>query len=722
MPPRIHALLCVFALGLLIWAISSPAVSAEDEHEATAIHELYAQARQHGDLWTCIQLEAYMEAHDHLRRRQTLPYLGRSQVLGSPLLGFPEDIHNHWDRDSHIAVISGHRFYRTSPSGRPLQLSIPLPFHPGRSAYTRLENHIGLARTHGPWNRRQVTLGVVARDSGSVLWRRDVGLHGILEEQNDHLFDRITVAEDGSAVVAAINRSRGDNQRIVIASAEHQRIINDFRNPHAVGHEGRWVVADRAQQGRPTTLIVFSNERQQMSTLDDFAVGPDRSLLRQGDTWELLDGTGERHPFSPHVAIGRNPGAWTVGQWLIIGSGWGASSEASTDLLGNIIEEASEQPYTIALYYWPDLIDNTTANPRMSIANRYSRSDFSPHTLYVWDDHSISLLRLQSPSPEIIPWAEAQAPIQSVHDSHHYTMAVHPDNLRSVFDNHGQELWHGEADDAWVHCRRRMLYRTGGDNPRYTMVTLHHDPAQREEVPLQLPAAHWRIRSHPWHNFAIAENDEAWHRLDLENGQVTETVRKDPEANTRRPPWWHGEANNYGRFFRFGGRLYRKDNGPENQPLAAVMVPQDIFIIPRQGSLVIDRQDRILAFSERGDSSVIATIEADTFFTDRRERAIFVGHERGRNVVGSIERGPSVNTAADSLPDRGEHLSSSAWNLNRNNEFRPPRGSPSRWDSGKAGFPFQRLRDGGRDHLIVVTESVILMLEPRAMPLVSSGL
>ncbi|TVR42932.1 MAG: hypothetical protein EA402_10795 [Planctomycetota bacterium] len=682
------------------WTIGMVSLPAAEQTEpnwdrlAGEIRQLHQQARSAGDLWTCIQLEAVAAAYPEARLRLG-NYLGRSEVIGDARFGFAEVIHHHWDRGSEIGVISGRRFQRIDELGRPLQLGVSLPFHAGRANWINDGNLLAVADTTGPWNNRRALFAVLNAENGELRWRREIALPNIPDGQNDLLQDGLALAHDGSAIAAAVFRRPGNNERVLVAQGDTQRLISNLRRPHGIGPQAAWLLADRGNQ---TLLITVRGERN----VDDQAVGPGIALILEGQTLSAVSPNGTVSPFSTPLSIGRRAALHSVSNWAIVDTG-----------------EVNDQTRTLIFYRWQDLAANPAAQPVMALENTYSRCGFLPQSLYHWDERTISLLDLSGNEPVSRVWLESALPVSSVWDSHHYTMVSHPESLRTVYNNLGQELWHGAADDAWVHSRRGLVYRSNAEEgPRFTFVHLHSDPLQRREVPLQLTPGWWRIRSHPNQDLLIAENDEVWHELSLESGTIRRSVVKDPLVEFANPPWWRGEANNHGRFFRLSGRLLPKDVGPEGLTPTQQMVAQDGFHAGH-GFFILDESEAVWLIDRRGFQE-LGRVAADVICTDEGEQTLYLARGRNRDIVARLDRGPRLVTNLGPHPGQGRELPSGMWRIDGRNQFSPGRGGRQRWDEDKAGFSPRRLRAGGQS-LVVVTQSVILVLEPRALPLVASN-
>ena len=700
------ALLCLLFTGLIAEDVDWAAIGEE-------VKELHTDSRKEGDLWTAIQLEAFVKRYPETKIRLS-SFLGRSTLVGSPLFAFPENVRNHWDLGADVWAVTNRRFYALKENGRPSQLSFEIPIHPGRSTLNSTRQFVALANTVGNFRARILQTAVMDIETGDLKWRKDTPLTGIPEGQQDHLHHSMVVAHDGSALVTALYRQHGDFVRLQVVTPNSSKPLRGLSRPAGIGPGASWLIASRDRQ-----RLLLSGGKETAS--QKAAIGPGVAVVRHGDKLSWVDSAGKLSPFVGNVTLGNRPDAWSHGEWLVVGTGEGAQTEPVTDLLGNVVEGSENQPYSLAFFRWSDLLENTKANPVTVLPGRYSRCDFKPNTLYSWTDTVISLIDLNGDEPVVNDWTEIEERVNRVDNSHHYTRVRSEGGFISFLNNAGEEMWKGQGfADAWVHSRGNgVAQRDSEEGPSFTHITLNTDKAQRQNVDLEIPKGWWEIRTNIFEQQVVANSKAAWHRVDMKTGKITQTVVKDPLVEFARAPWWRGEENQRGRFWRRDGRLLSKLDYGDDQALEERVVANDALYVGRS-LLVVDKGRKVLNFESRKGFENLGDIQADVFTTDEDNETLLLSRGWNNRVVGKLERGPKISNKLEGVPENGTGLSSGPWKFDRQNRFMPPRGSQQQWDVERAGFSPRRLRSGGK-RMIVVTSSIILVVEPRALSLISSN-
>jgi hypothetical protein len=74
---------------LLTLVVLSSALFGVDK-ERDGLKQVYTQALKERDLWTCLQIEAWQT--EVFKEKVSVPVLGRSRIIGSPRLAFPDRI------------------------------------------------------------------------------------------------------------------------------------------------------------------------------------------------------------------------------------------------------------------------------------------------------------------------------------------------------------------------------------------------------------------------------------------------------------------------------------------------------------------------------------------------------------------------------------------------------------------------------------------------------
>lgn len=747
----------LLAALLALAALSAP-VGAEDddaalERAADAAEKLHAMAARVGHIWTCLQLEGWNAAQDDPPARLRELIDGRRiESHGDPWWAFPQDIRRHWVRSDWIGVMLHDSFWRLSHDGRPLHLPVPMGVSSQRSALSGRGDTVAVAELdqgrlgHAPVVR--VRLHSVP-EPGEPVPRRPqahVAIDQPLpplghERQRAHLADDLALSFDGSAVAVATNRSIPHAPAVYLYTINGETLLlkhhfTTHANPRAIGPDASWFICRDIMR---ESLILYTKrgpDPEETITIADYAAGDTIAVVRTPESGLLRVDVGGTLPWQPAgITISERPDMWSIGRWLVIGTGHGAQAPATTDLLGNPLP-AVERPYALAFYRWSELSDDAGATPVEVIEMEAVRAEAHSLALLHWSGPQLQILDLRGERPRVQPLAGFSQPIATARNDHHYYHVSLADGEQVVIDRSGTELWRGPAEELNVHSRRHALIRR--DN-RHLLVHLDADPAARREVHLVgLDSMQVEIDGHL--RFIRRGHGDArryWHS----DGQPLEDAARIEQLDTLRR---FRVDNTNGRYYRQHGRLIPKDRGTGNAPPPQVWRPVDACRLRRR-MLVLDH-DQLIYASDRSleEWSILGPVDGgDTFrlFEGALHVAFHHRTQRGPDdwpatwelrarlaeedtleaewitlvepPRGGGRRGSPYAQVAD-LPDHN-------WRLHDRRLFFviPPKAEQRRWDHETQGWTPLRLRPVPGSAALAITPSLVLRLDRQAMTALS---
>ncbi|MDA3959820.1 MAG: hypothetical protein PF961_03445 [Planctomycetota bacterium] len=715
----------------------SHASAAEDA--MSAAKALHREALSQADIWTCLQLEAWAEREG----KRLGPALGRaSMVFGDPLLAFPDSVAGSHDLGDRIVVVAGRRAHQIDADGRPLALPIRLPLDASHSGISASGRYLGVANLIGESNNRIVHMAVVDLDKNRLLWQRQHPVGTTPVGVNKYIDDAPIVSDDGSACAVPINHYIGHERNEILfvgSKTECFPLVNTYR-PMAIGPKGNWILANHRLLDKGAGW--FRRDQLEMEAkldLGRIAAGGGIGIIRNGNKLMRIEADGTGEPWRPSglEKKERLEGIYQVGNYLVVhinrtidSEQLGAAADsvdlfaaveaepaaAGADLLG---APAAETPPSgsALLYRWSDLAKNPKAKPVYQIADAPCQADSHGPALWLWQGTQLDLLNLSGDTPIRTPMATMPAAITSIQSSHHHYVARLADDSGVVFDHQGTILWHGplKGQHIVVKTHRHALRYTGGDTD-YSFLRLASDPAQRSEVALDFPAdsSHWRAQVDPNSERLVVGGREDWVELSTETGKVIGTAGVGPAAVPRPyPEGVEGEADNTGRLFqpwRYAPRLTPIAK-PDDAAAEHNWQLADATLLGRTG-LLLDARGEVFAQDRKGSWQSLGAVPGATRFCDAiGEPGLFVA-DRHLNLLGTIRPGPKVEPSAGGL--RAQERNDGNWQIRGWDFTVPGQARPVRWDAGKVGFAPDRLVGIERSHLLVVTPSLVLALDPRA--------
>ncbi len=701
---------------VLVFMAASALVAGESDVE-DAVRALHREARSEGDLWTCLQLEGYVEQHLDMRINPAVRGCG---VIGSPLLAYPEDVRDYWDRGDVVDVVAGHALFRSDGAGRPLQLVLQTGFDPHNTAQDHGGRHLSYGRVWGAYNRRRFSVAVQDTTTGAVTaqWV-DQHLPPAPADVYDGIRGSVRCSWDGATVAFSVHRSGGPETKraIVLVPDADRRTLRDAEAVYGVGEAGAWLLY-RKSSDRDTCLREGNDECRVFS----HARGPGLWVIETGqdEAFEFLTSSGERSPFAPSVAIGQNATVETCGDHLVVCSGHGAGGEPKLDMLGNVVEESSEQPHTLAIYRWADLAADRKAAPVLQLVQDFERADAHGPALLLIDGSRLEVLDLRGPEPVRSGLADLGANIEDVWNSHHYYLARLVGGGLVVVDASGRELWRGETGWATVRSRQHLEHWPEGHRQGpIKVVRLADDPEERAEITVDIAETDgWRIDCDRLGRRMVARKGRDWKRIEPATGKVLESYTYD-DLNRRRAPRCDVNRNRgANRFYRRGGRLLDKRGSWREDPGRYALRPRNV-IQSRSAFIILDHEDDIYIYRRGGFERLARGVHADAFGLLKGHRGLFLTNGRDRRIVAAIAGGPTVETDIPQAGEPAEDFDPGRWR-EQNLSYSVPGYVRLRWERDRYGYEPQLLASYHGSNLFMIFESVILEMTPAAARVVGT--
>jgi hypothetical protein len=410
-----------------------------------------------------------------------------------------------------------------------------------------------------------------------------------------------------------------------------------------------------------------------------------------------------------------------MGPWLVLRTGAGAETEATTDLTGNTIEGGEAQADSLAIFKWADLVADRAAEPALFLpGQRLSIHRGQAAAFFTWNsDGDVSMIQLDGDRPVVEAIASVGKPVTWVDSNQHYILVHHPEWGRTLLDDSGTVRWEGTARDVWLNSRKHLIHRPDGEQQPYTLVHLGDSLADNTSLQLDLPPAPWwSINVDRFNRRAVADSQTQWMPFDPMTGKLGKATIKDDTVQWPRPPWWRNEDNNHGRFYRSDGRLIPKNGGPDGKPVTEVFAPLDAVHLGRS-LLILDRNQHIYLGGGRKPFESIGLAAADRFAAANNGKDLVLSRGGNRQIVARVSRGPSIDDDIDGMPDKADDLDRGKWRV-EGRKFTPPTGSSMDWSEELSGFQVERLRSGSSKGLLVITRSLIIELGTRDLKKVAT--
>ena len=486
---------------------------------------------------------------------------------------------------------------------------------------------------------------------------------------------------------------------------------------------------------RDRNIFVFQGDKQ--TRCFSRAHGPGLWLIEteQDKVFQFLDPDGKWIDFDPGIGLGRNAECKTIGAYLVVWSGWDAKGPAETDFLGNTLGEASDQPPTMAVWRWKDLLESPNQAPLMTFEGRLDESRNNRPGLLVINGQKVDHVDLTGEKPvieDLIP--EQPKPIHRARANRSYYELEFGNNERAIYDNQGRERWRGKAN--WVEIKSQrwaVLIDEIPEDPMpahhdrkraYRLVELKVDPAERNEAKMDLDTSHWGTEADCFDKFIKVSNGAGWALYDPgskkphtqhKHGPPEEPKNWGPRGRQFR---WNYEGWRWGRHECY---LVPKDETWLERTPDRRWRPKSVFP-NRYNMLVLDHDGFVHGAARGKDFKTLLTIRAEDFGIPEKAKSGLFLLNRGREIVAIFSRGPKASTSGDMIGKRGKHLDSGRWKESRlinywaedRHTFMAPRQNRMKWSRDRAGFNIRGWRSTPDTDLFVFTESVIIELDPAA--------
>ncbi len=677
----------------------------------TQARTTWTEAAKAGDVWSCLQLEAWAHSRKPAVRFGSL--LGDSTVLGETLFAAPSHVSFLADQGERVVFATYDRAYVIAPDGRPLQSSVKLLPEGGWQTLGYGGHVLGTCRRIRPETPAQRP---VLEFGSTKLANADHPVGIKLELTPVQSWgDATIVADDGTALATVVNADDGPSGRtirnVVIATRDKTRFIDHCRDPVAVGRNGAWLVA-QAQGREAGTILVRGDRRQQVAAA---AGGPGIAGCVLEGKAVLIKADGADVPLTGAPAVGDYAGMVTVGTWLVMGSGYGAKVVSDGDLLGDNVGATVEQPSTLAFWRWAELAKDPAAKPVTTMLGDLSQASDYAAALWVWKDTSLDLLDLSGAEPVRSHYLDAAAPIRWATTDQHCLRLEHEKPQRfALYGPDKTPLWAGECSEVLVKRRDLAISRTRGkdEHDTWRLQWLSADPAKRRSLHLPLPAEVDRIQvsvSAP--DMVLARGPGgAWWTFGFD-GKAQSSGNDRAEQGPERPSCpemaWFAPT---GRFYRDGPRIYEKRLGLPEEPLQRLAL-QDAWRVSGS-TMLLDSEGRVWLSGRRRGEWLDLGVAGGAQRIGLRGTAPALVRDEAR-VVATVMPGPKLNNMPEAADGQELPASGGPWRLD-DGLFTPPRGRQLEWDGDRVGLRDARLRSPEGSGLFIITASALIELDPDA--------
>ncbi len=704
--------LVVFACVALL-----AAVEVDLKAQGAQAKAVWTAAAKAGDLWTCLQVEAWVRKTKAPIRLS--PILGDSSVLGDPLLAVPGHIEYFHDGGDQVLVSSGGWVRLFAPDGRPLQTSVNIGL---RGWQKQVSYGLGViaALQRGAETAagtRTIDVAAFRINDGAKLCAMQLALAATQGTSG-----RPAVADDGTVVATQVDTvdavSGVTTSAIhVVDTANVQRIVANSRLV-AVGRKGAWLLI-RDAEGFALLVGTTRTPFMPTNTGEEYAVGPGIAAIVVKNALTLVGVDGAQHPISGGPAIGKHHIVMTIGDWLVVGSGIGAKMVSEGDLLGENAGAVVDQPQLIAMWRWADLAKDPAAKPVATQPGGFTRSYNRSAAIWAWDGLQVDAIDLRGDQPLRTAEVTVGKPIDYVSTTFNCMHVRFQDETSALYGSDRTEVWSGACSD--VRLERpdlALIERESGDGVAYHLAKLSTDPAQRQEVRLTLPVEQQRITvSVDGLERVVAQNATGWWRVLGFDGKAHQTGRNagpkavaPPEVE---PLGWFDAP---GAWYSLRCRLVPKSSGPSGDPLARLDLRDawrfgpTVVLLGQQGTVLVNGRKR----GEWLDLGMMT--DADHIALSGQQPALADGDGDDARLLATLVAGPKL----DLKPNGGmvSNLPVGPWRIERQGQFTPPRGKQGVWDRERLGWAPERLRSPEGGNLLVITRPVVIELTPEAAKLV----
>jgi len=661
-------------------------LGAVDADPKTQARTLYSEAAKNLDVWTLIQLEAWGERNG-VKMRSVLTGV---DVIGDPLLATPSPIAHVHNQPNGVVLTSRERIYQFAPDGRPLAQSWRLPGWPWEDTVEPSGKAFGMSSKRDKDNtddRAFFMVAAIRLADGVVVSRTEI--EGPRNDGPGH----VAVASDGSAVAAQIY---GNPSRILMAIGDKQSILPGWRRPRSIGKNGHWLIAENPKGEWSLRL----NDEQSLRIRDE-AIGPDSAAVMIKSEVSLVKDDGSLIPMQVPIGFGNGAALTTIGNWLIVSSGEGATSKAAMDVLGNISGGGQPQPPTCAFYRWRDLLANPAAEPVTIEAVPLRIAKGQAAAVYRWRGTALELIDLSGDEIAFVPLATAPADITDVFDDFHVTNVGLADGQRWLLNASGAEILGPTRGRIEAQSATWALMRDGDDDHlTFTALRLSPEAASRSVAKLEVQPGRWNAVIPIFNDQVyIWNNDGIWSRVDPYSGKV---VAKGDAENRQGAGLTHDPD---GRFYARGPRLFAKRDPP---PVARPFCANDVW---RMGKTVavLDRDQHVWVNGrKRNEWTDLGWVPGAWRFARTSADPLVVINGDNEALI-SISAAGKLETPKNTV---SQDLPAGLWQAHHP-QFVPPRAGNQTWNADTGLWP-DNLRCADADGLLVPLGAVVLVLDATA--------
>ncbi|MBA3938938.1 MAG: hypothetical protein H0X38_15940, partial [Planctomycetes bacterium] len=406
----------------------------------------------------------------------------------------------------------------------------------------------------------------------------------------------------------------------------------------------------------------------------------------------------------------------TVGRWLVVGAGLSQSSGVETDPFGNLVPVAG-QTYNVLCWRWKDLLADPTAPPAFKFTKPYTLRANTPNQVVCWQGPAVAMLDLSGDEPVERPLFTTPSGPEYISDLAGGLLLHFDDNRQVLYDDQGHQLWSGDEDGELTV--QAMPWGLVGHGPyatrTYELVRLDADPAHRASQKVPLPPGPWDIAIEPARERVIAINSGvSWSELELPSLKARRNVQWSAASPAPEP-----QTLGYAISPRFRVRQARllPSDLPDSEDAPAHWSPRDACHVG-QALLVLEQSGRVLISAKRkGPFQLLGYSDTAAVFGQRGPEPFLLDAED--RLVTAIVPGPALLEDFTGRLLAGEPLPPGPLKVS-GLTFAGPHGGVVAWE-GKVGFSPRHLRSqAGSPGLLVVTDSLLIDLDPAAVRVVSA--
>lgn len=686
---------------------AKPTPAVKEVDPKARMKSLVAEALRVGDLWTAIQADAY--ASQKLGVRSS-GILGNSEVIGDPLLAFPARIVGHHVRGDQLIVIAGQRVHRLAMDGRPLTVSLPLPFVPNATAVSADGTFLAVAeRQRAP----VLALKVAVRNlvSGAEVFAGTLPL-----VTSDLIHGDIHIAPDGSAVMVGLLNDDGNaapRTAVLRAGGKHVAVPGFFR-PAAIAADGAWGIAEPASNldGEEHHWALLHGGM--VLTCRSVAVGPVVAAViaqEERDRVQVVRRDGTRASLALPRPLSGGARVLSAGDWLVVASGWPKEGAQEVDLLGNPVEGGSGEPFTSWFYRWSELAgDALPAAPTLAVPGVPGISTLSSSTVFLGSETAVQVVDLAQAKPEARPLMTAVGRVRSIETRHGRVILHLREGRCQVIDENGADLWNGVVSDD-VQLHDPWFASIHQEDGSVTWVRLAAAAAERTSARLAMPAGgDYELDLDRYHRRLIAARSRAeWVEFDPATGKQVKPAGIRP---VRPQVVGTGAGGTISPFTVQWARLVPRLAPPVAEDPSSRWNPLDAWRV--NGTLVVlDHHGQVhIAGRKRGVYQTLGSVDFPTMFAQTASGDLMITSDENVGRA-RLAAGPILATEGLGIGQPAVPLAEGPWKV-KNLFFMPPRGGSLMWDATRCGFIPARLRSPPppATGMLVVTDSLVFDLDP----------